>query len=41
MPVMREWYVIHRKGKRLSLAANAFKNYLVKEGSRAIQRVLG
>jgi LysR family transcriptional regulator, low CO2-responsive transcriptional regulator len=40
-PVMRDWYVIHRKGKRLSLAASTFRNYLVKEGSRAIQRALG
>ena len=29
MPVMREWYVIHRRGKRLSPAAAAFKSFLL------------
>jgi LysR family transcriptional regulator, low CO2-responsive transcriptional regulator len=39
-PVMRDWYVIYRKGKRLSAAASAFRNYLVKEGSGLIERAL-
>jgi LysR family transcriptional regulator, low CO2-responsive transcriptional regulator len=39
-PVMRDWYVIYRKGKRLSAAANAFRNYLLKEGSGLIERAL-
>jgi LysR family transcriptional regulator, low CO2-responsive transcriptional regulator len=40
MPVIREWYVIHRKGKRLSPAASAFKDYLIKEGSRLIEHLM-
>ncbi|MBI5611526.1 MAG: LysR family transcriptional regulator [Gammaproteobacteria bacterium] len=30
-PIMRHWYVVHRKGKRLSAAAEAFEDYLLKE----------
>ncbi len=30
-PIMRHWYVMHRKGKRLSAAAAAFKEFLLKE----------
>ncbi len=40
MPVMRDWYVIHRKGKRLSAAATALKDYLVAEGARLIERAM-
>jgi DNA-binding transcriptional LysR family regulator len=28
-PIMRHWYVVHRKGKRLSAAADAFKDFLL------------
>jgi DNA-binding transcriptional LysR family regulator len=28
-PIMRHWYVVHRKGKRLSSAAEAFKHFLL------------
>ena len=31
LPIMRHWYVVHRKGKRLSAPAQAFKDYLLKE----------
>ncbi|TAM47201.1 MAG: hypothetical protein EPN55_03160, partial [Gammaproteobacteria bacterium] len=30
-PIMRHWYVVHRKGKRLSAAAEAFKEFLLKD----------
>jgi LysR family transcriptional regulator, low CO2-responsive transcriptional regulator len=40
MPVMRDWCVIHRARKRLSPAATAFKDYLVTEGARLIDRAL-
>lgn len=40
MPVMRDWYVIHRKRKRLSPTASAFKNYLVSEGAGLIERAM-
>jgi LysR family transcriptional regulator, low CO2-responsive transcriptional regulator len=28
-PIQRHWYVVHRKGKRLSMVAQAFKNFLL------------
>lgn len=34
-PIMRHWYVVHRRGKRLSAAAEAFKQFMLKE-ARAI-----
>ena len=33
MPVMRQWYAIHRKTKQLSLAAADFKKFLVAQGA--------
>ena len=30
-PIMRRWYVMHRTGKRLSAAANAFKAFVLSE----------
>lgn len=32
-PIMRHWHIVHRKEKRLSAAANAFKQYLLNEAS--------
>lgn len=40
-PVMRDWYVIHREKKRLSPAAEAFKEFLARKGSGLIERVVG
>lgn len=40
MPVMRDWCVIHRRAKRLSPAAAAFKTYLIAEGARLIERAM-
>jgi len=40
MPVIRDWYVVHRARKRLSSAAAAFKDYLVAEGSGLIERAM-
>ncbi len=31
-PIMRYWYVVHRQGKRLSTAAQTFKEFLLGEG---------
>ncbi|HJW82377.1 MAG TPA: LysR family transcriptional regulator [Acidiferrobacterales bacterium] len=28
-PIMRQWFVVHRRGKRLSAAAEAFKNFML------------
>jgi DNA-binding transcriptional LysR family regulator len=33
LPVMRQWYVVHRQEKRLSPAAEAFKAFVLKEGA--------
>jgi DNA-binding transcriptional LysR family regulator len=30
-PIMRHWYVVHRRGKRLSDVAQAFKTFMLKE----------
>ncbi|HEY8440902.1 MAG TPA: LysR substrate-binding domain-containing protein [Xanthobacteraceae bacterium] len=40
MPVMRDWCVIHRERKWLSPAAAAFKDYLVMEGVKLIDRAM-
>lgn len=32
-PILRHWYVMHRKGKRLSAAAQAFKQFLLDEAN--------
>ena len=40
LPVMREWYVIHRRGKRLSPAAQAFKSFLLEQGAALIERAV-
>jgi len=41
LPVMREWYVIHRRGKRLSPAAQALKSFLLEQGAGLIARAVG
>ena len=40
MPVMRDWYVIHLNGKRLSSAAAAFKDHLISGGAALIEKAL-
>lgn len=37
-PVMRQWYVVHRRGRRLPRITQAFQRFLVKEGERLIRR---
>jgi len=39
-PVMRHWYVIHRERKRLSPTVEAFKNFLIERGAKAIEQAL-
>ena len=36
LPIVREWYVIHLKTKRLSPVAAAFRRFLVDHGARII-----
>jgi len=30
-PIMRQWYIVHRKGKRLSPVAQSFKDFILNE----------
>lgn len=36
-PILRNWYIVHRKGKRLSPAAQSFKNFIVNNAKRIIE----
>jgi DNA-binding transcriptional LysR family regulator len=36
-PIMRHWYVLQRKGKRLSPAAQAFKDFVLKQAAQFIR----
>ncbi|WP_018236307.1 LysR family transcriptional regulator [Ensifer sp. BR816] len=38
MPAMREWFVVHLKGKRLSPAASSFKSFVNNEGPDFMRR---
>lgn len=38
-PIKRKWYVVHRRGKRLSAAANAFRDFVLSEAGRIRERV--
>ena len=35
-PIHRDWYVVHREGKRFSAAAQAFKEFVLTEGAKLI-----
>jgi len=37
-PLMENWYVVHRRRKRLSPAASAFKAFLIAEGAQLIEQ---
>lgn len=38
-PIIRDWYVVQRKGKKLSIAAEAFKQYIIQESSNIMQKL--
>ena len=38
-PLMLDWYVVHRKNKRLPPVASAFKNFLMDEGTTLIEEI--
>jgi len=40
-PIMRHWYVVHRADKRLSPAALAFKEFVLKDASRGVSGARG
>ena len=35
-PILKDWYVVHREGKRFSAAAQAFKEFVLTEGATLI-----
>ncbi len=35
-PILKDWYVVHREGKRFSAAAQAFKEFVLGEGANLI-----
>lgn len=37
MPVIRHWYIVHRKDKRLSPVAQAFKSFVLKEARQLLE----
>ncbi len=37
-PILRHWFVVHRRGKRLSGAAESFKRFLLQEGANLLGR---
>ncbi len=41
LPVMRDWFVIHLRAKKLSPIAAAFKQFLATGGAAIIDRVAG
>jgi DNA-binding transcriptional LysR family regulator len=40
-PLMLNWYVVHRKSKRLPPVALAFKHFLMSDGAALIEKVVG
>ncbi|MDB5874335.1 MAG: transcriptional regulator, LysR family [Ramlibacter sp.] len=40
-PLMLNWYVVHRKNKRLPPVAQAFRSYLLTDGAALIEQALG
>ncbi|OGI41558.1 MAG: transcriptional regulator [Candidatus Muproteobacteria bacterium RBG_16_62_13] len=39
-PIMRHWYLVHRRGKRLSAVAEAFKQFTLMEAKKLLHRKL-
>jgi len=37
MPIMRKWYIVHGKDKRLSPVARAFREFLLTRAASALQ----
>jgi LysR family transcriptional regulator, low CO2-responsive transcriptional regulator len=40
-PLMLNWYVVHRRSKRLPPVAQAFKRFLMKDGASLLQQMMG
>lgn len=41
LPIVRSWYVAHRKDKRQSPAAEAFRKFLLCEGAEILKLMYG
>lgn len=41
LPVIRDWYVIHLRDKRLSPIATAFRSFLLERGAAIIEKTVG
>ena len=39
-PLMRNWYVVHRRTKRLPPVAQAFKDFLLSDGEALIEKIV-
>ena len=39
-PLMRNWYVVHRRTKRLPPVAQAFKEFLLTDGTALIEKIV-
>jgi DNA-binding transcriptional LysR family regulator len=37
LPIMRHWYIVHRRGKRLSAAAEAFKRFMCTDAATLLE----
>ena len=40
-PLMLNWYVVHRRSKRLPPVAQAFKRFLLKDGANFLKQMMG
>lgn len=40
-PIMRHWHVVHRRNKRLSIAANAFNQFLLNDAENQVSPTTG
>jgi hypothetical protein len=40
LPLMLNWYVVHRRGKQLPAVARAFRQFLLEEGAKLIDQAL-
>ena len=36
-PILKDWYIVHRAGKRFSAAAQAFKEFVLSESGNIIK----
>ncbi len=41
LPLLRDWYVIHLRDKRLSPITVAFRSFLLQRGGQIIARAIG